>query len=82
MTKSQITAGIATTAVIVASVAEKLLPLSKVLPPKLADWLPVIIIVAGAVGALFNQSWAPGHVSIPVETAKAVGVAKSQTAGK
>ena len=45
-------------------------------------WIGLVAIVGGALLTLFNQSLAPGHVSIPVAEAKAAGVAESQTKDK
>jgi Flp pilus assembly protein protease CpaA len=82
MTTSQITTAIATAATVIASIAAKLVPLSDVLPPTIAKWLPVVVVVAGVIVSAFSQSLNPNHVSIPVEEAKALGVAKSQTEGR
>lgn len=82
MTKSQMWAAVGGAAVVVGAIGEKLIPFAKLFPPKLAEWLPVVVIVAGAVTTLYNQSLSRAHVSIPVETAKAVGVAVNQTEGK
>lgn len=74
MTSSQLKTAIATGAAVVAGIASQLVPLSSVLPPALAKWLPVVVVVAGAVVAAFNQSLSTAHVSVPVEKAQALGL--------
>ncbi len=82
MTTSQRTAWMAAGALALAEVGQKLIPLGAVLPPALAKWLPVVVVLAGGGVTLFNQSAHPGHVSFPKKKAKALGVAPEQTEGK
>lgn len=56
--------------------------LSPLMSKTVLDWVHACAIVGGGVVTLFNQSAHPGHISIPVEEAKRVGVAPEQTKGK
>jgi hypothetical protein len=69
-------------ATLAATVESKASLLSALLPPAWAKWIPLVMIIAGIVTTAYNQSLSQAHVSIPVETAKALGVAPEQTKGK
>lgn len=79
MTNSQIKAIVAAIVAALAVLDGKMELLTAVLPQKYAEWLRVAVAVGGVLVVLFNQSASPNHVSIPVETAKAAGVAPEQT---
>jgi hypothetical protein len=72
MTRSQMWSAAGTLAAAVSALVPRLLPLSDVLPPALARWLPVAGVVAGVVVAAMNQSLSPAHTSIPIEQAAAI----------
>jgi hypothetical protein len=82
MTRSQLTAWIAATALALTEVGQKLVPLSAVLPPVVAKWLPVGIVIAGGIVTLFNQSASKAHVSLPVRKALALDVDVEKHGGK
>lgn len=82
MTKSQIKAVVATIAAALAALDGKMDVLTLLLPPKYAEWLRLIIIIGGLIVAVFNQSASRAHVSVPVETAKSVGLDVEKLGGK
>lgn len=81
MTTSQLKAIGGAAAAALATLDARMDLLTAVLPPKYAGWLRTAVIVAGVLVVLFNQSVNTNHVSIPVEEAKALGVAPEQTKG-
>jgi hypothetical protein len=82
MTSSQRTARIVLVLTIITAALTAALPHLDALP---ADYrfvgaiVPGLLSVIGAVKLALSQSLMPGHVSIPVETARKAGVAKKQT---
>ena len=82
MTHSQLKAIAGGLAAALATLDARMDVLAMVLPPRWAGWLRTAVIIGGVVLVLFNQSLSTAHVSIPVEEAKAAGVAQSQTEGK
>lgn len=81
MTNSQLKAIVGGVAAALGTLDAQTDVLAAVLPPKYAGWLRTVVIVGGVVVMLFNQSLSGAHVSIPVEEAKALGVAPEQTKG-
>lgn len=78
MTKSQFKALAGSLAAALAALDGKMDVLTLLLPSKYAEWLRVGVIVGGVAVALFNQSAHPGHVSVPVEEAKALGLVSDE----
>ena len=81
MTSSQVR----TIAGIVVAVCAALVERLDILPASMAwagEWVTFVAVAGGIVLTAWNQSLHTGHVSIPVETARAKGVAPEQTEGK
>jgi hypothetical protein len=78
LTKSQVTAAVATTIALISMLAKALLPFSAMFG-SIGGWLPVIVAAAGVITAAFNQSLSPNHTSVPTEVALAHGIVNKQT---